>query len=229
MADFMSINSTLEGSSAQARAMNRMYGLQRHFYDLSRAYYLLGRDDLIKALQPSETGTVLEMGCGTGRNLVAAAKQYPSAKFFGFDISTAMLETAGRAVQRNDLVGRVDLAQADASDFSATKTFGLEYFDRVFFSYTLSMVPAWQTAIEQGYKALKPGGELHIVDFGNCERLPAFLKAVLYAWLRRFHVTPRQDMGNWLQTLHTKTGAEVSIRPLFRCYAVAVKITKPPT
>ena len=129
--------------------MDRMYGLQRHFYDLSRAYYLLGRDDLIKALHPPKAGTVLEMGCGTGRNLVAAAKHYPEAKFFGFDISTAMLETAGRAVQRNDLVGRVELAQADASDFSATKTFGLEYFDRVFFSYALSMIPHWQAAVEQ--------------------------------------------------------------------------------
>lgn len=229
MADFMSINSTLEGSSAQARAMDRMYGLQRHFYDLSRAYYLLGRDDLIKALHPPKTGTVLEMGCGTGRNLVAAAKHYPAAKFFGFDISTAMLETAGRAVQRNDLGGRVELAQADASDFSASKIFGVEYFDRVFFSYTLSMIPAWQTAIEQGYKALKPGGELHIVDFGKCEGLPAPVKSLLYAWLRRFHVTPRQDLGKWLQALRTKTGADVSVRPLFRGYAVAAKVTKPQT
>ena len=223
----MSINSTLEGSSAQARAMDKMYGLQRHFYDVSRAYYLLGRDDLIKALHPPKGGTVLEMGCGTGRNLVAAAKHYPDAKFFGFDISTAMLETAGRAVQRNDLLGQVKLAQADAADFSATKTFGLQNFDRVFFSYTLSMIPAWQMAIEQGYRALKPGGELHIVDFGNCERLPAIIKPVLYAWLYRFHVTPRQDLGKALQDHRAKTGAEVSIRPLFRGYAMAAEVAKP--
>ena len=217
----------IEASSAQARAMDRMYGLQRHIYDFTRAYYLLGRDHLIKTLLPPETGAVLEMGCGTGRNLVAAAKQYPKAKFFGFDISTAMLETAGRAVHRNHLVGRVSLAQADASDFNAAKTFGVENFDRVFFSYTLSMVPAWQTAIGQGYKALKPSGELHIVDFGQCQGLPAIAKSGLYAWLRRFHVTPRQDLAECLEVLATTTGASISMTPLFHGYAMMAKVTKP--
>lgn len=227
MAGFMSINSTLEASSVQARAMDRMYGLQRHFYDLTRAYYLLGRDHLIRTLLPPEDSTVLEMGCGTGRNLIAAATHFPKAKFFGFDISTAMLETAGRAVHRNHLVGRVSLAQADASDFNAMRTFVMEYFDRVFFSYTLSMIPAWQTAIEQGYKALQPGGELHVVDFGKCEGLPRFAKTALYAWLKRFHVTPRQDLGECLQTLASETGASFTVTPLFRGYAVMAKVTKP--
>jgi S-adenosylmethionine-diacylgycerolhomoserine-N-methlytransferase len=227
MAAFMSINSTLEASTAQARAMDRMYGLQRHFYDVTRAYYLLGRDHLIKTLLPPEGGTVLEMGCGTGRNLVAAAKRYPTAKLYGFDISNAMLETAGSAVDRNHLVGRVTLAQADASDFNGTQAFGVKDFDRVFFSYTLSMIPPWHAAIEQGFKALKPGGELHIVDFGSCERLPGFAKSVLYAWLRRFHVTPRQDLSDCLDALATKTGATVSVTPLFRGYAIAAKVTKP--
>jgi S-adenosylmethionine-diacylgycerolhomoserine-N-methlytransferase len=167
MAAFMSINSTLEASASHARAMDRMYGVQRHIYDATRAYYLLGRDHLIKTLAPPAGGSVLEMGCGTGRNLVAAAKNYPDAKLYGFDISQVMLETAGRAVQRNHLVSRVKLAQADACDFKPMPSFGVENFDRVFFSYTLSMIPAWEIAIEQGFQALKPGAEMHIVDFGS--------------------------------------------------------------
>jgi S-adenosylmethionine-diacylgycerolhomoserine-N-methlytransferase len=206
--------------------MDRMYGLQRHFYDVTRAYYLLGRDHLIRALQPPQGGTVLEMGCGTGRNLVTAAKHYPQAKLFGFDISNAMLETAGSAVHRNHLVGRITLAQADASDFSGTKTFGVESFDRVFFSYTLSMIPVWQAAIEQGFNALKPGGEMHIVDFGQCRGLPKLAKSGLYSWLKRFHVTPRQDLEACLQALAAKTGADVSVTSLFRGYAVAAKVTR---
>ncbi len=226
MAAFMSTNSTLEASTAHARAMDRMYGAQRHIYDVTRAYYLLGRDHLIKALAPPEGGTVLEMGCGTGRNLVAAAKHYPTAKLFGFDISHAMLETADAAVDRNHLVGRVTLAQADALIFKAKDTFGIKDFDRVFFSYTLSMIPDWQTAITQGVDALKPGGELHIVDFGSCERLPAIARAILYRWLKSFHVTPRNDLGKCLQALAAKTGAQVTVTPLFRGYAVAAKVTK---
>lgn len=226
MVVFMFINSTPEASASHARAMDRMYGVQRHIYDATRAYYLLGRDLLIKALAPPEGGTVLEMGCGTGRNLVATAKTYPSARLYGFDISQAMLETAGRAVHRNHLAGRITLAQADASDFTAQDTFGIKNFDRVFFSYTLSMIPAWQTAIDQGFNALKSGGELHIVDFGQCQGLPVVAKAGLYGWLRRFHVTPRQDLGECLAALSARTGADVTVTPLFRGYAVAAKITK---
>ena len=51
--------------------MDRIYRHQRHIYDLTRKYYLLGRDELITALAPPGNGSVLEIGCGTGRNLLA--------------------------------------------------------------------------------------------------------------------------------------------------------------
>ena len=50
-----------------AERMDRMYRYQRHIYDLTRKYYLLGRDRLIDELQPPVGGHVLEVGCGTGR------------------------------------------------------------------------------------------------------------------------------------------------------------------
>ena len=60
--------------------MDRMYRHQRHIYDLTRKFYLLGRDRLIAALDPA-AGDVLEIGCGTGRNLILAARRYPNARF----------------------------------------------------------------------------------------------------------------------------------------------------
>ena len=74
--------------------MDRIYRRQRHFYDLTRKYFLLGRDHLIRELQPPAGGSVMEIGCGTGRNLIAAARAYPEARLFGLDISSAMLATA---------------------------------------------------------------------------------------------------------------------------------------
>ena len=74
--------------------MNRMYRRQRHIYDGTRRYYLLGRDRLIAGLQPAAGANVLEIGCGTGRNLVLAAGLYPDARFFGIDVSTEMLTSA---------------------------------------------------------------------------------------------------------------------------------------
>ena len=63
------------------RRMNRMYRWQRHIYDGTRRYYLLGRDRMIAGLQPVAGASVLEIGCGTGRNLVLAARLYPAHDF----------------------------------------------------------------------------------------------------------------------------------------------------
>ncbi|MEP4422552.1 MAG: methyltransferase domain-containing protein, partial [Nitratireductor sp.] len=70
-----------------AALMDANYRFQRHVYDLTRKYYLLGRDRLVDALQVPAGGSVLELGCGTGRNLVRVARRYPHARLFGLDIS----------------------------------------------------------------------------------------------------------------------------------------------
>ena len=82
--------------SDAARLMDQMYRRQRHIYDLSRKYYLLGRDETIARLGPRPATAVLEIGCGTGRNLIKAARAYPEARFYGLDVSRAMLDTAAR-------------------------------------------------------------------------------------------------------------------------------------
>lgn len=177
-----------------AVAMDRMYRLQRHIYDLTRKYFLLGRDRLINELTPPDGGGVLEIGCGTGRNLVHVGKKYPNATLYGFDISEEMLKSAQKAVDRAGLTERVHLAQGDATNFDAMAAFGRPDFERVFTSYTLSMIPDWRGALAQGLALTAPGGRFAVVDFGDCARLPGVAKSILYGWLDRFHVTPRLDM-----------------------------------
>src|ERR1700694_3898640 len=80
------------------RRMNRMYRRQRHIYDATRRYYLLARDRLIAGLRPGAGKSVLEIGCGTGINLVLAARLYPDTRFFGIDVSTEMLASATTAI-----------------------------------------------------------------------------------------------------------------------------------
>ena len=97
------------------RRMNRMYRRQRHIYDGTRRYYLLGRDQLIANLGAKAGADVLEIGCGTGRNLVHAARLYPDARFFGIDISTEMLTSAISAISRRDLAKRIRVAHGDGT------------------------------------------------------------------------------------------------------------------
>ena len=107
-----------------ADLMDRIYRHQRHIYDLTRKYYLLGRDRLIARLSPARGMRVLEIGSGTARNLVRAARAYPDIDLFGIDISHEMLETARRTVVRERLTAHIQLAQADATRFDPALLFG---------------------------------------------------------------------------------------------------------
>ena len=94
----------MEGTSVTStELMNRTYRYQRHIYDFTRKYFLLGRDRLIDDLAPRGGDAVLEVGCGTGRNLSVAAARYPAAQLYGIDVSTEMLASASASIARASL------------------------------------------------------------------------------------------------------------------------------
>jgi S-adenosylmethionine-diacylgycerolhomoserine-N-methlytransferase len=208
--------------------MNRMYRRQRYIYDGTRRYYLLGRDQLIAGLEPAKGESVLEIGCGTGRNLVQAARLYPDARFFGIDVSTEMLTSAISAISRRGLADRVRVAHGDGTAFNPQNLFGIPCFDRVFISYSLSMIPDWRRVLEAAASRLKPGGRLHIVDFGGQERLPDIARALLRQWLRLFDVTPRDELQGVLSAMADSGGAELKFERPFRGYAQCAVLTLPP-
>jgi S-adenosylmethionine-diacylgycerolhomoserine-N-methlytransferase len=205
--------------------MDQVYRRQRHIYDLTRKKFLVGRDHLIAALDPPPGGSVLEIGCGTGRNLIAAARMRPDASYFGIDISHEMLATARGNLGRAGLTRSIRLARADAANFDTNSLFARATFDRVFFSYSLSMIPPWREALRRAEAHVAPGGRLHIVDFGQQERLPAWWRALLFAWIGRFHVTPRADLQ---AALDEAGGSGVRFQPLYRGYAWYAEFTALP-
>jgi S-adenosylmethionine-diacylgycerolhomoserine-N-methlytransferase len=201
--------------------MDQTYRHQRRIYDATRAYYLLGRDHLIAELAPAPGAHVLEIACGTGRNLARIGRRYPDAARYGLDISTQMLRSA-----RAKLGPDVPLAQGDACDFDASALFGRAQFDRIVLSYSLSMIPDWQAALEQALAHLAPGGQLHLVDFGTQSDLPRFFRRGLHGWLARFHVTPRHDLQEILQAIVAVNGMDLQYRGLYRSYAQYARITR---
>jgi S-adenosylmethionine-diacylgycerolhomoserine-N-methlytransferase len=219
--------STVGQAGSHASLMDGVYRYQRHVYDLTRKYYLLGRDRMLAGLDVPLDGTVLELGCGTGRNIVLAARRYPAARFFGIEISAAMLETAAANVARESIAGRATLAQGDATDFDAPKLFGRQRFDRVFISYALSMIPGWEKTIDLALQSLAPGGSLHVVDFGPQERLPHWFRGALRAWLTKFHVSPRDDLAAELHRKARSAGMSLEFAPLYRGYAVHAVVRRP--
>ncbi len=207
--------------------MNRMYRRQRHIYDGTRRYYLLGRDQLISGLKPAPGANVLEIGCGTGRNLVLAAGLYPDARFFGIDVSTEMLTSAITAISRRGMTGRIRVAHGDGTAFDPQLLFGLPSFDHVMISYSLSMIPDWRGVLQAAARRLTPGGRLHVVDFGNQERLPGIARALLLRWLAMFDVTPRDDLEAVLAAMAERTRADLKFERPFRGYAQYAVLTLP--
>lgn len=212
--------SAVADNPSHARLMDSVYRHQRHIYDLTRKFYLLGRDDLIDGLVVPRGGSVLELGCGTGRNLALAAGRYPKALFYGLDISQVMLETAQKRLHREHIHDIVRLARGDASDFDAAPLFGRSRFDRVFLSYALSMIPPWERTVSAALDCVESGGSLHIVDFGQQENLPGWFRRGLRHWLASFHVSPRDSLREVLESECEKRGASLRFDSCFGGYAV---------
>ena len=198
--------------------MDQVYKRQRLIYDATRKYYLLGRDYALKQMMPAENAHVLEIACGTGRNLDQFDMRYPKRSLYGLDISSEMLISAEAKLGR-----RAKLALGDACDFSPSDLFDHLQFDQIMMSYCISMIPAWEDAIAEAVRHLTPGGTLHIVDFGDQTRMPRWFDRGLRNWLGKFHVFPRDSLPDALARLD---GVTLRHEPLLRSYAQYACVTK---
>lgn len=203
-------------SPTHAVLMDKVYRRQRYIYDFTRKYYLFGRDRLIRGLDLQPDARVVEVGCGTARNLVRMARRYPGRHFFGLDASQAMLETAARATARAGLERQIFLAHGYAEALSPEMFGQTERFDDIVFSYSLSMIPDWKQALSAAAAVLSPHGRIHIVDFGDLGGLVTPARNLLLHWLALFHVEPRAEL---LATLEKAAARDAILQVLPGRYA----------
>ncbi len=209
----------------QAAAMNRMYRWTRHVYDLSRKYYLLGRDKMLDGMDVNAGDQVLEVGCGTGRNLIRLAARCPQADFKGLDIAEVMIEQAGVSVRKNQLESHVELVCSPAEALFDTQIFPeTEVFDTIYFSYSLSMIPTWEQALEAAWSRLKPGGELHVVDFWDQSGWPKWFAGLLTKWLSLFGVHFREELLEKLKSWDVEGKCRLEISSICRNYAYHARL-----
>jgi S-adenosylmethionine-diacylgycerolhomoserine-N-methlytransferase len=208
--------------------MDAVYRYQRHIYNLTRKYYLFGRDRLVRELALAPGETAVEIGCGTARNLILMARRYPGARLFGLDASREMLRTAAEHTARAGVSERIGLAHGYAEDMTPA-LFGLDRaFDHAIFSYSLSMIPDWRSALRTAARESAPSGVIHVVDFGDFGRLPWPLPRALSAWLHQFHVHPRRNLLKYLEIQRGRPGWSLHILPgryafLLRCPAADLR------
>ena len=208
-----------------ASLMNRTYRLTRHVYDASRRYFLLGRDLAIRDLDLKPGETLVELGCGTARNLIQIHKRYPEAKLYGVEISREMLATADNKLNSPRLRDAIKLHLGPAEKLDPAD-FGLESFDRVLFSYSLSMMPTWDQALDAALEHLTPEGRVHIVDFWDQQKLPGFFRGSLKWFLSMFHVYHRPELIEWLEARAKSGSADLQLRELYGRYAMLAKLER---
>jgi S-adenosylmethionine-diacylgycerolhomoserine-N-methlytransferase len=205
---------------ATTEEMDRMYRWTRHVYDFSRKYYLLGRDRLLRDMALPPGARVLEIGCGTARNLIRLARQRPDIHAYGLDASHEMLATAQGKVRRAGLEARITLRHCLAEDLDHAKTFALaQPFDAAFFSYSLSMIPTWPRALEAALANLQPRATLYVVDFWDQAEWPAWFRRLLSGWLDLFGVHFRPELLQHLRDLETRGLGTLTLHPVARRYA----------
>jgi len=136
------------------------FDLLAHYYDLEHGAY--DADFALYLGFAARTGSpVLELGCGTGRLLLALAAAGYSVT--GVDVSAAMLARAQQKLAaRPDLAGRVRLVQADARDLALEQRFALAFWAINSFMH-LTTQAAQLRALARTKEALRDGGLL-IID-----------------------------------------------------------------
>jgi len=156
----------MPATGSHAERLQRFYAPQAARYDRVRERLLHGRQALLAALdfQPGET--VAELGAGTGCNVQWYAGRRASLRQLTLvDLCPALLTQARTRA--------ADWANTRVIEADVTQWQPAAPLDKLYFSYALTMIPAWAAAIDNAIAMLKPGGLLGVVDFYVSEAAPA--------------------------------------------------------
>ncbi len=178
--------SSTTGVESHREFLNGYYGWARHIYDVTRKYYLFGRDEALRELSQEVWSTLVEVGPGTGRNLRVLRRLKPEARLAGVEASDAMLAHARARCPWAKLV------HGFAEDFDYSSVFG-EPPDRILFSYCLSMVGDGPRALRHARRSLAPDGDVVVVDFADMGGLVQPARRALRSWLHAYHVEPLNE------------------------------------
>lgn len=196
-------------ATTHAELMDRVFGLQTHFYDITRDRYLFGREEIMRRMDPQPEDRILEIGCGTGRNLRKLVKKYPVKKVYGIDVSPAMMRYARQAIAKDGLEDQIVLVEDYAEKMDPKEHFGLdEPFNKVFFSYSLSMIPTWKETLENTISHMTDDGVIYMTDFYDQAGWPAVVRVPWKWWLGKIHVKYEAKYHEYLRERAEKHGDE---------------------
>ncbi len=160
---------------------------------------------------------VLEVGCGTGNLALLAKRLHPGAEVVGLDADPEALSRAGWKAERAGLSVQFDrgfaqdLAYADAS------------FDEVFSAFMFHHLGPEEKRrmLREVRRVLKPGGSMHMLDFGGENGQ----SSGLMARLSRRNELLRDNLGESALRLMREAGFEDPMEVAYRVTRVLGHVT----
>lgn len=186
----------IRGKDHAAR-LESFYSGQAEAYDDFRKRLLKGREQMYQQVPVPEGGMWVDMGGGTGSNLEYIAESVPKLrKVLVVDLSPSLLQVASKRMATRGWSNAAAI-EADACTYQPAEGPA----DVVTFSYSLTMIPDWFSAIENAIAMLKPGGIIGVVDFyvsrkypaGNLRRHSWFTRTFWPTWFGSDNVFPSPD------------------------------------
>jgi ubiquinone/menaquinone biosynthesis C-methylase UbiE len=137
-------------------------------------------------------GRVLEVGCGTGRNLAPLVQAVGAGgQVYGLDLSEGMLAEARELCERSGWQN-VTLIHADAAGYNLP-----EPVDGVIFSLSYAVIPRHREALRRAWEQLRPGGYLVIMDAKLPDGTAGKLLRPFVVWASRLTVLGNPDLRPW--------------------------------
>ncbi len=142
---------------------DRVYSLLMKIVFMGQEHHL--RRVAIASLRLHEGDTVLDVGCGNGRNFPYLMQHVGgSGKIIGIDYSKYMLAKALKIIKDNGWKN-ITLIHIDAAKI----TFPPDSIDGVISSCAMSAIPDHENTLKKTMSALKKGKRLVVMDAKLCE------------------------------------------------------------
>lgn len=140
-------------------------------------------DQLINQANIQSGQFVLDVGCGTVTHTIRVKQAQPEAIVHGLDIDPNVLEIAQQKIEQNKI--ELFLKQGSATALSYPD----QSFDHVISSLLLHHLTDLdkQRMLSEGFRVLKPGGRLHLIDFGQPQDIPMWMISLIVRWFEEIH------------------------------------------
>ncbi len=166
---------------------------------------------LIKQADINSDQIILDLACGTGTLSIWMKEECPHAEIIGIDGDSEILSLAKHKANNVGLSIQFDKAMSYSLPFSDS------YFDRIvssLFFHHLEWEDKVRTAHEV-YRVLKPGGQLHVADWGEASNILMRILFFLIQILDGFNNTQDNVSGKLFKLIEDAGFKDVSKRREF--------------